>query len=93
MRKKVFSSRSSVIPCANVSLNQGKCPLFGFSSYTFPAVAMEQCGSGRDPSEAGLVHTLRGCSEDCPEKPNPPCDVSGVKFQREEAWGPYLFEP
>ena len=41
----------------------------------------------RDPSEAKPVHTLSVCSgTDC-KKPNPLCDVTGVKFQREEGGG------
>lgn len=53
----------------------------------FPAVALKKCGLGRDPSEAELVHTLSGCSGTAWEKPNPPCDVTGVKFQCLEGGG------
>lgn len=44
----------------SVSLNQSELSV-GLPGSSFPAVAMEQCGSGRDPSEAELVHTLSGC--------------------------------
>lgn len=79
--------KSSPQPPLGYSIHSVSLAVSRLSGNTFPAVATQQCGLGRDPSEATLVHTLSGCSGTAWERPNPLCDVTGVKFQCEEGGG------
>ena len=86
-KKKETVIHGSFIPSAAFHWDVGA--VLRRSGNVFPAVATEQCGWRRDPSQAELVHTLNGCPGDCwlAEKPSPQCDVTSVKFHCGEGGG------